>query len=170
MLVWKNMATTDLQHVLSIADAVHLDFPESPEIFEERLMLFPEGCWVAVREGNTQAVPYGYAITHPGIVGHPPPLDALLGGLPDNADCLYLHDVALLPAARQFGLGGALVQTARSLAQQQAMLQMALIAVNQSAPYWQQKGFLPYGAISQALQHKLTSYSEDAQYLVMDLA
>lgn len=170
MLVWKNMATTDLQHVLSIAAAVHLDFPESPAVFEERLFLFPQGCWVAVHENDNDALPYGYAITHPGIIGHPPPLDALLGSLPGNADCLYLHDVALLPAARQSGLGGALVQTARLLAQQEAMLRMALIAVNQSAPYWQQKGFLPYGAISPALQHKLTSYSDDAQYLVMDLA
>jgi GNAT superfamily N-acetyltransferase len=169
MLIWKHMTMEDLPHVLAIADVVHVAYPESSAVYEERLRLFPQGCWVAVHPDDTRVPPAGYAITHPGIVGQPPPLDSLLGTLPTQATCLYLHDVALLPAARQYGLGGALVQATHALAKKQAITQMALIAVNQSAPYWQKKGFLPYAGISPSLQHKLTSYSDDAQYLVMDV-
>ncbi len=169
MLVWKNMTVNDLQHVLSIAGIVHVDYPESFAVYEERLRLFPEGCWVAVSKDDDHAIPAGYAITHPGIIGQPPPLDTLLGQLPDKINCLYVHDVAILPTARQYGLGGALVQVAHRLAKQQAIMQMALIAVNQSAPYWYKKGFMPYQTASDALRQKLNSYSDDAQYLVMDV-
>ena len=40
----------------------------------------------------------GYCISHPGIVGQPPPLDTVLGRI-DGADCLYIHDLCLLPVA-----------------------------------------------------------------------
>lgn len=166
MLIWKNMTTGDLAHVLAIADVVHTDYPESPSVYEERLALFPQGCWVAVHRDDTHALPVGYAITHPGIIGMPPALDKLLGNLSVQADCLYLHDVAILPAGRASGLGSAIVNLAHSVAVRQSLQKMALIAVNQSARYWQRQGFLPYEAVSDTLQQKLTSYSKDAQYLV----
>lgn len=169
MLVWKNMTDKHLVDVLSIAGHVHVDFPESPDVFAERLALFPQGCWVAVEESAAGGVACGYAITHPWRLGQPPALDTLLGTLPGNADCLYLHDVALMPEGRHAGLGGALVRQAQALAKRQAYRHMALVAVNHSAPYWQHQGFAPYEAASQALQQQLASYCDDARYLVMDV-
>ena len=58
----------------------------------------------------------GYAVSHPGRLGRPPALDSRLGELPSDADCLYLHDVALLPEARGLGLGESLVDLLRALA------------------------------------------------------
>jgi ribosomal protein S18 acetylase RimI-like enzyme len=40
------MTLADLPALLAIADVVHPDYPEDPAVFEERLALFPAGCWV----------------------------------------------------------------------------------------------------------------------------
>jgi GNAT superfamily N-acetyltransferase len=170
MLVWKSMLPHHLGGVLSIADIVHTDYPESATVYEERLALFPEGCWVAVstQDDGSESVS-GYAITHPGVVGQPPPLNSLLVQLPVVADCLYLHDVAILPSARQYGLGGKLIAHSQALAIAKQIPQMALVAVNQSAPYWQRQGFAAYAQANQVLLAKLRSYSDDAQYLVKNL-
>ncbi len=40
------MLATDLPELLGVADVVHPSYPEDPAVFEERLALFPGGCWV----------------------------------------------------------------------------------------------------------------------------
>lgn len=169
MLMWQPMQENDLQNVVDIANEIHVGYPESPLIYAERFLLFPQGCWVVKDQAKPDA-PLGYAVMHPGIIGSPPGLDSLLQDLPDNADCLYLHDVALLPAARQSGLGGSLVDVARRVARTMALQRMALIAVHNSAPYWQRQGFAMYADMPDSLCAKLKSYSDDAQYLVLKMA
>ncbi|MBC7952145.1 MAG: GNAT family N-acetyltransferase [Rhodospirillaceae bacterium] len=134
--MWRPMLAGDLALVQGIADRVHADYPEAPEIFANRLDLFPAGCFMAV--GNV-----GYCIAHPGVVGQPPPLDTVLDGLPANADCLYLHDVALLPAARGNGLGSALVARMEQVAKAHGFSRIALTAVSNSDRFWQGLGFGP---------------------------
>ena len=51
----------------------------------------------------------GYALAHPFRFGALPALDALLHALPAGADCLYLHDIAILADARGGGAARALV-------------------------------------------------------------
>jgi ribosomal protein S18 acetylase RimI-like enzyme len=43
---WRPMKTADLPALLAIADVVHPAYPEDAAVFEERLTLFPSGCWV----------------------------------------------------------------------------------------------------------------------------
>ena len=142
------MLAGDLSAVQDVAERVHLDYPEVPEVFANRLELFPAGCFMAVGDGDV----LGYCIAHPGVVGDPPPLDTVLPGLPVNADCLYLHDVALLPAARGRGLGAALVSRLEQLAKAQGFNHLALTAVSNSDGFWERFGF-----VSQPCS-KLTSY------------
>lgn len=160
---WRAMTTSDLPAVLKVADIVHVDYPESEAVFAERLALFPAGCWVA-SDGNRIL---GYTITHPGIQGKPPALDSLLVSLPDTPDCLYMHDVALLPEARQHGLGSKIVGLVRDVARTLHLPAIALVAVNGSVPYWQGRGFAQYTKTDTQLRAKLASYTEDAAYLVM---
>ena len=96
---WRPMRHSDLAMVEAIAGRVHPGLPEAAAVFAERLTLFPDGCFLL--EDQTGGTSLGYAVTHPGLIGHAPPLNSLLGALPDRADCLYLHDVALLPATRR---------------------------------------------------------------------
>lgn len=159
--LWRPMIPADLPAVEAAGEIVHPLYPESPEVPAERLALYPAGCLVAERDGQL----LGYAVSHPALLGRPPALDSLLGRLPERPDCLYLHDIALLPAARGLGLGAALVARLLRLAKAQGLPLLALTAVNNSAGYWQRQGFVPHEADA-VLAAKLASYGEDALYLV----
>ncbi len=165
-VVWRNMRDQDLSTVVAIADRVHLDYPESPAIYAERLQLFAGGCQIAM---DAVGAVHGYAIAHPALLGQPPSLDSMLSTLPVTANCLYLHDIALLPAGRKFGLGGTLIDYLTLLAQTMQLDYLALVAVNNSAPYWRRQGFTAYADLDAALRQKLASYHADAEYLVLPL-
>lgn len=153
------MRPADLDAVAAIAAVVHPGYPERPQVFADRLTLFPAGCLMAEEDGR----PLGYCLSHPGIIGQPPALDTVLGALPRAADCLYLHDVALLPEARSRHLGAALAGLLEDVARAQGFDRVALTAVNNSDGFWQRLG---YGAQPCA---KLASYG-DATYRVKRLA
>lgn len=165
MAVWRPMLSGDLASVERIAEIVHPDYPEAPETFADRLAVFPAGCRIA--EGEDGAV--GYALMHPGRLGRPPALDSLLGALPEGADCLYLHDVALLPAARGKGLGEAVLAYARGLAAAHGFARLALTSTPPARGYWTRLGFGPYGGADAALAAKLASYGEGMAYMVAEI-
>jgi len=149
-MAWRPMTAADLPEVARIADLVHVDLPERPSVLAERLRLFPDGCLMA--DG-------GYAIAHPSRLGCPPPLDTLLGTLPEDADALHLHDVALLPALRGRGLGGAAVARLMQVATGCGLTRATLIAVHGTPPYWARFGFREAVAA-------VSSYGADAIYMV----
>ena len=158
------MEDGDLSAVLRIAAQVHPGYPEGPEVFAERLALFPAGCLIlAAADG----VPCGYAVAHPACIGCPPALDSLLGQLPAAADCLYLHDAALLPPARGAGAVKVLLAHLRQIAQSAGLDGIALVAVNGSAPLWRGQGFVQRQPASVELAAKLASYGADAEYLFL---
>jgi GNAT superfamily N-acetyltransferase len=159
MPVWRQMMNADLPTVEAIADVVHPDYPEAPEVFANRLALFPQGCFMAVEDGKA----LGYCIAHPGKLGVPPPLDTLMKALPADADCLYLHDLALLPESRGRRLGAALVARLEQVARATGFTRIALTAVNNSDGFWESVGFQPVPCDA------LASYGE-ATYRVKVLA
>lgn len=155
------MTTADLPTVSVIAAAVHEDYPEDDAVFAERLALFPAGCRIALRDGAA----VGYAITHPGVVGAPPPLNRLLGGLPPRPDCYYIHDVALTKAARGLGLGRMLTDEAEALARELGLPLLALAATPLAADYWLKLGFAE-GMGSERAAAALAAYGGGMRYLV----
>ena len=158
------MQASDMADVERIGDAVHQAFPERTAVPAERLALFPDGCLIA---GDATGAVIGYAVTHPWHLDRPVPLDTLLGGLPANSDCLYIHDVALRPAARGTGLGRAVVTILAGVAERHGLRAMALTAVHGSVPFWTTCGFAVVE--SPALAAKLASYGPDARYMVARL-
>lgn len=150
------MRSTDLPALCAIADLVHPDHPESPEALASRLTRFPAGCFLA--EGTPGI--FGYCLSHPGHVGRPPPLDSVLSELPADADCLYLHDLALVPAARGRGLGEAMVGMLAAVARAHGFDRIALTAVNRSWGFWERQGFCRIACPA------LASYGEAAVYMV----
>jgi hypothetical protein len=138
MTAWRPMQPADLPAVAAIEAACHPPLPpEGEAIFAERLALFPAGCLVL---GDPVA---GYAVAHPWVLSTPPPLGQTLGALPPAPDCLFVHDLALLPGAR----GLALVQGALVLLDQaakaQGLARLGLVAVHGTGPYWARHGFVP---------------------------
>jgi GNAT superfamily N-acetyltransferase len=131
------MAADDIPAVTAISAAVHDRYAESAEVYAERLALYPAGCFVVERDGTVQ----GFLITHPWHRDAPPALNALLGAIPPDADALYLHDVALLPAMRGLGAGGAATDRAVDVARRAGLREIMLVAVNGADRFWAAQGF-----------------------------
>jgi len=156
------MAAVDLPAVLTVAEQVHPNYPESEAVFAERLMLHPAGCLVlAGGEGAS-----GYVLSHPWRYGQVPALDSLLGALPGDADAYYLHDLALLPQMRGAGAASACVERLAAHARTEGFDRMALVAVGGSAGFWRRQGFREVH--DEALARALASYDDAARYMVRD--
>lgn len=154
---WRPLLATDLALLVELADAIHRDYPERPEALASRLNLFPAGCFIA--EGGL-----GYCLSHPGITGQPPELDCVLTALPQRADCLHLHDLALLPEARGQRLGEAAVALLTDVARAHGLDRIALAAVSNSWGFWERQGF------ERRTCPALASYGAAAVYMVKALS
>ncbi|MFH5926721.1 GNAT family N-acetyltransferase [Roseomonas xinghualingensis] len=128
------MREEDLPAVSAIAAAVHPGYPESDAVFAERLRLAPETCLLLEMAGAAA----GYVLAHPWYRGRPPALDSLIGVLPSAPEVLYLHDIALLPAARGTGAGR---EAVRLVGNRARGLPMALVAVGGASGFWEGQGF-----------------------------
>ncbi|KAA0688778.1 GNAT family N-acetyltransferase [Azospirillum brasilense] len=157
---WRAMEPADLERVLDIAEVVHPDYPEDRAVFAERLALYPDGCAMAEADG----LGIGYIVMHPGRLGVPPPLDSPLGALPEAPDCLYLHDVALLPAARGLRLGVAALERMNALAARQGFRWLALTSTPGARAFWDAQGFRPHDG-GAGLAAKLASYGGGMTYM-----
>lgn len=165
---WEAMRAADLDAVLAVADVVHPAYPEDRAVLAERLALHPEGCLV-LRRADEEGSPagagaiLGYTLTHPWAADTVPPLNTLLGQLP-TAEVYYIHDLALLPAARGLKAGGAAVRRLEAHARALGLARLALVAVNNSGGFWRAQGFEQVNTPEWA--EKLASYGADAAYMV----
>lgn len=156
---WRAMTPSDLPAVARLADAIHVDHPEDAGVLAERLALFPAGCLVLEPSG----IVAGYVLAHPWRLLSPPALNTRLGTLPAEADCLYLHDIALAPAARGHGAAAAALELIVARARASHLPRIALIAIAGTGPFWTRQGFIPVDAPS--LAAKLASYDAGARLM-----
>lgn len=161
---WRSTKAADLNAIQQIASVVHPDLPESNDVFAEKLRLFPQGCFVLVEGG----VVLGYAFVHPWRLNDVPNLNELLRRIPSQPDCLFIHDVAVLEAARGRGASKALLDLVASLARTQKIAHLTLVSVYNSRMHWERLGFEV--ANSKLVSTKLNSYAETASYMVRALA
>ena len=161
---WRPAHISDLPEISAIAAQIHPDLPERPEVFMEKMQLYPSGCCVLVT-GDAIA---GYGIAHPWTQHNIPPLDGFLEQLPQDADCLYIHDVAVLPDFRG-GVARDYVAVIEQLARASGIATLALVSVYTTRPLWERLGFRP-AAADVRLRAKLASYGDSATYMLRDLA
>ena len=106
-------------------------------------------------------------LSHPWRSGDLPPLNTLLGELPENADTYYIHDLALLPVARRIGAASFITEALAKHARAHGFPTMTLVAVNGSRGFWERHEFavedLP------ELNEKLRSYDAAARLMVRRL-
>lgn len=160
---WRPAHASELTAITAIAAQIHPDLPESPEVLAEKMRLYPDGCLVLVT-GNEIV---GYGLSHPWMQHLIPPLDRLLERLPGDADCLYVHDVAVLPDFRS-GVARDYVATIEGLARSTGIAALALVSVYGTRPLWERFGFRPVTADAE-LRVKLASYGEGATYMLRKL-
>lgn len=162
-IAWQPLQATDMDAVVDIAGRVHPALPERPAVLAEKLRLFPAGC----RKLVADEVTCGYALAHPWLLAAPPALDAFLVSLPADADCLFIHDVAVLPEARGSGAAAAYMTAAEAVARAHALPAIALIAAYGTARLWRRFGFRAPAAAPPAAE--LAAYGAQARYLVRHL-
>lgn len=162
MLSIRLMQSTDLPAVIKLQDRCYAaELFEPADVVVNRFKNCAETCWVALYQDKL----WGYLFTYPSIAGK-------VGALAEDfmpvadADCLYLHDMAVSSDARGQGVARALLQQAEQYALAQHFQTLALVAVQNSTSYWQQRGFEPLAEISEEQQLLLASYpGQNAQYL-----
>lgn len=161
---WRPMRADDVDAVAAVAAVAFPDHFEDRACFEERLALFPAGCFVLA---STAAVK-GYLIAYPWPLGEIPPLNSPLGRLPEERAALYLHDLALGPAMRGLGHVRPILAQLGEVARTCGARRIALVSVNESASFWQRMGFQPRRG-DPAITSKLASYGDDATYMIREL-
>jgi GNAT superfamily N-acetyltransferase len=163
-LTWRAMTAGDLDGVVRVAALGFPDHFEGRECFANRLALNPSGCFVLADAGDAV---FGYLVAYPWRSGSAPALNTLLEQLPDDADLMYLHDLALHPDARGGGHAKPIVERLADQARDAGWLVVALVAVNDAAPFWARHGFEVRDAPE--MRAKLASYGPDARYMARAL-
>lgn len=162
-LTWRCATVLDVVDIHRIGNAIHAELPESWEVFEEKLRLFPEGCFALTEHAGV----VGYSFCHPWRRGSIPPLNQLLIRLPASPDAMLIHDVAVLPEARGRGSTAVLVGLIETLATRLDISDLALVSVYNTRAFWARFGFEEIADAK--LADKLASYGANARYMVRRL-
>jgi GNAT superfamily N-acetyltransferase len=160
---WRLATTDDLGAIDAIGNGIHLSLPERPEVFAEKLNLFPAGCRALIQSGEI----VGYGMSHPWHLNSIPPLDTFLKALPSRPDCIFIHDVVVLPRARGHGAAEKFVEIVADVACERRIPALALVSVYDTHPLWMKCGFEIVQQTS--LAEKLESYGATARYMVRNL-
>jgi len=161
---WRPMRANDLDGVVAVAASAFPGHFESRACFEERLRLFPQGCFALAATDTVK----GYLITYPWPLGAIPPLNSLIGKLPERRDALYLHDLALHPDMRGQGQVRPILERLVRDTRAMGIPAIALVSVNDTAAFWQAMGFQP-APDDDAIGRKLHSYGDGSVYMIREL-
>jgi ribosomal protein S18 acetylase RimI-like enzyme len=156
---WRPAAPGDAAEVARLSTA-HLGlYAEGAEVFDERIRLAPSGCFVL----DSGSGLIGYMFSHPWTRHRPPSLHQMLGEIPRDADCWYIHDVAVDLAGRGGGQVRTIIEGVLQEAAEMGYRIAMLVAVSGASGYWQKLGF--NDATTDALRRKLKDYGDDAVYM-----
>jgi GNAT superfamily N-acetyltransferase len=162
-VAWRTMTGFDLDQVEAIAAAVHPTLFEAPEVLAEKQRLYRDGAFL-LEIGER---PAGYVLSHPWMFAQPPPLNGLLGALPEVPDSYYIHDLAILPLARRIGAASQIVAALEKHARAKGLATMSLIAIAGSGGFWTRHGFAPLELPE--LADKLGGYGPEARMMAKAL-
>lgn len=167
-LNWRPMTPWDLDGVTAVAKLSFPDHPEDYACFANRLALNPDGCFVLAGEARGEDAPImGYLVAYPWRRNAAPPLNTLIDAIPEDADVVYLHDLALYPAARGGGHTRPIVERLAERSKAAGWRDIALVAVNEATAFWGRHGFEVQNPPGMA--EKLASYGADARYMIRSL-
>jgi GNAT superfamily N-acetyltransferase len=152
--------------IFNIQKSTYKDFAETNEAVKSRLDLSVKTCFVA-RVKNEMA---GYLLSHPWKVNLIPALNTVLDSIPLNADCFYIHDLAILKKNRKAGIGEVLIKKGIDCAIRLGFIRINLVAINDYA----KKFYKTLGFKVKRITHKdsitdLIAYGESAEYMQLDL-
>jgi GNAT superfamily N-acetyltransferase len=98
------MCIEDVPLVCSIAMDIWSGYGETPEIYENKFLVSPKGCYVYVVNDSIK----GYVISHPWNILSPPPRNTPLTEV--DVNCWFIHVIVVLPECRGKGVGDEIIQ------------------------------------------------------------
>lgn len=148
--------------ILAAEHTAYLDVaPETEEVLKSKWRATPDTCLVSVdKAGRVEA----YVLAHAWHEEKPPALFQPLPPVADNADTLYLHDLAVHAAARGMGLGDLLAGELLRRAKILGFRRITLVAVQGSTGFWQRQGFAEDTRVAVS-----RSYGDDAVFMQQQL-
>lgn len=159
------MHPDDLADLMAVqADCYAPAMVEPATVLQRRLENAQGHCWVVQDAEGVCAYAFGY----PSRVGMVTRLGSDFRPAPD-ADCLYLHDVAVARRAKGKGLGLTLVRHVLAAAHQQRLRYSALVSVQESRSFWERLGYAAVETRDDAARDSLASYAAPALYMVQAL-
>ncbi len=162
----RRLTAADLDAVMRVQAACYPPaLNEERALFARRLAAAPDTAWLAESAGAACA----YLFCYPSQPGRITPLGGDFSPC-RSATALYLHDLAVAPAAAGQGLGGRLVATAIAAAQGLGLTQATLVAVRDAEKFWRAQGFRRAGELPAEQQRRLAGYGPAAVYMQRPLA
>ncbi len=163
MLVIRQMQLTDLPAVVKLQDRCYSqELFESADLVKSRLLLTPQSCWVALYHDKLWA----YLFSYPAVLGKINALGQPFASYTD-ANCLYVHDLAVSSDARGQGVATKLLEQAVAYAHELDFEYLSLVSVQNSLPFWQDRGFAVVDELSDTSIQALESYTnQSAHYMV----
>ncbi|BDU73738.1 GNAT family N-acetyltransferase [Mesoterricola silvestris] len=133
----RRLSPEDLPAILEVQRACYPEaLREAEAVFAAKLRAFPGGCR-GLHRGDLVGA---YVFFQPWRRGRVLPLgDA--APPPADPDCLYVHDLAVIPAWRGTGAAGDLLAAVLGLAADLGLGTLALTAVQGAEPFWERQGF-----------------------------
>ncbi len=160
---WRPLSPSDFQAVDRIAQAIHVDLFERTEVLFDKVAFFPQGCRKLTAANET----VGYAIAHPWYLNEIPAIDCFLPVRPEPPDCLFIHDVAVLPSARGSNAAGGFLALLRPLAKARGLRFFACVSVYGTDRLWSRHGFTPVSRPE--IDAKLQDYGPTAIYMAASI-
>ncbi len=159
------MQERDIPAVLAIQEASYsVEVLEDEAVIRARLAAFPQLAWVAE---DAQGV-CAYLFAYHSRLGMVTPLDGEFC-TDEQADCLYLHDLAVAGRAAGRGIGPALVRHNLQQAGTARLRYSALVSVQDSTGFWSRLGYTAQENLEPPQAGNLASYRIPAVYMVRSL-
>lgn len=161
MFEYRLLSPADIGEICRLQEVCYsADFHESPRSLLAKVLAAPQSCFLACREGRAVA----YILALPWKAGEPIALDSACCSIPQAADCMYIHDMAVGPSARGGGAGRQLLERVHAVAERLSLRRHCLVAVQGAASFWERHGFRRQEAGS-GIDSCLARYGPDAVYM-----
>jgi len=163
-LEWAPAAEKEIIVAARLGNKVHLAYQEEFCVIYRKYELFSEGCY-ALKDAAGDL--YGYAIFHPWTYGEPPRLNQYFDRIPENCECLHLHDIVVADELRGRGHTSDFIRIFLEATKKNDKPKATLVAVGGTESLWRHFGFHDPGL--QSTKDALLSYSETSIYMARDL-
>jgi GNAT superfamily N-acetyltransferase len=110
----------------------------------------------------------GYLVSVPVQDCCPLPLHDTCYTAPNQAGALYLHDLAVQPESRGFGVAAALIKAYMSALRSSNVRSGCLTAVNDSSQFWQHHGFRE-SLLAGPASARLADYGLGAKFMTLNV-